>query len=180
MQDDSTSATLSPTSQSPSPPFLKVASSPSDSSASHSSFDQEELFDLFNQDCDVVIPGTEDLFGHDTHEHGESWEGNLSAEKLDGILLRAEARLREQEELVKKLNITHQIKPNQSLLKLSTIPTYVDSTKSIVRPKNKMLVSEAVRNLADKPKVVNDPVTTGKQIKNKSESRIAPVHVPNV
>src|ERR1700749_4044862 len=153
MQDDSTSTTLSPSSQPPSPPFLKVASSPSDSSTSHSSSDQDEFFNLFNQDCDVIIPGTEDLFDHHTNEQEENWEGNLSAEKLDSILLRAEARLREQEELANKLDLTTRNKSEVNMSKPSVKTTYIDNTQPVARLNSKILVSKEMRNLVDKPKV---------------------------
>jgi hypothetical protein len=169
MQDDATSTTLSPSSQSPSPPFLKLASSPSDSSStSQSSSDQDEIFDLFNQDCDVIIPGTEDLFGHRSSEHGDNWEGNLSAEKLDSILLRAEARLKEQEELAQKLDLAAQDKSNMAMPKPSLKTTYMDTSKQIVHPNNETLVSKEARSHANKPRVVNDCISS-KQTKEKSK-----------
>jgi hypothetical protein len=164
IQDDSSSsASSSSSSQSPSPPFLK-ASSPEES-------DQE--CDLDEYDCDIALPGTEDFFGNSVVESDLFDDANLSARTLDAILMRAEARLKEQEDLAKELNIQQRqstvspvLDAKATIPKLQLPPSFMDSSKTIVHPNRKMLVPDKIRRLANKP-TSTQHLPTGENRRNK-------------
>jgi hypothetical protein len=193
IQDDTTSHTLSPSSPTPtpSPAFLHIDSSPSPPSSSESSPSQDEFGDLFDIDCDVAIPGTEDLlFGDEefaeTHElwtaDPEDFEDvNMSADTLDRILHRAEARLKEQEAFAERISL--QKAPSEikdvSRSRPNLPAPYMDSTKRVIRVDGKDLVSKEMRDLANRSRVVEDPVSIQrKKIKNKRKSFRDLLHIP--
>jgi len=120
--------------------------------------------DLLSLDCDVAFPGTEDLFGHSVVDD-TNWElglgndldyCNLSALTLDRILLRAEARLKEQEELAVQYNLTSTKKKDHNLTTSNLPAPFMDSSTVVARPDSKMLVPNGMRRLADKPRVMSE------------------------
>lgn len=96
----------------------------------------------------------------------------MSADTLDRILLRAEARLKEQEAFAKKISLQSSSTSGKTDVATRVRPNlpapYMDSTKRVVRVDGKDLVSKEMRDLANRPKVVEDPVSIQrKKIKDK-------------
>jgi hypothetical protein len=175
LQDDSTSATLSPVSPSPSPPFFESSSPHDDSASSQSSTDWEEDQVVSDGECNMSLSGGERLFGYrDLDDNDLSHpigidDGSLSAQTLDRILLRAEARLRQQEEFARELNLTPEPAKIATRIQPKLSASLIDCSKSSARPNNKLLVSNDLRKLADKSRVVNDPLVVRKAVKEKSK-----------
>jgi hypothetical protein len=96
-------------------------------------------------------------------------DGSLSAQTLDRILLRAEARLRQQEEFARELNLTPEPAKVATRIQPKLSASLIECSKSYARPNNKLLVSNDLRKLADKSKVVNDPLAVRKAAKEKSK-----------
>jgi hypothetical protein len=176
LQDDSTSATLGPCSPSPSPPFFYSSLSYSDSSASQCSSDSDEEQVVPDGESDMAFSGIKNVFGdrdlddNDLARYSGLDDGSLSAQTLDRILLRAETRLREQEQLARELGLAPEPEKDTMRIKPRLAASLMDCSKPFARPNSKILISKELRKLADKPKVVNDPLLVRKAARKKSMS----------
>jgi hypothetical protein len=126
---------------------------PSDSSRQLSAMDDIDNY-FQDQSTKLVTPDYERLDDED-----------LSPERIDEILIRAAARLKEQRNLLQRTSPAHKALPK---LNSGSLPNpYMRSTRGVVRLEPKRLISEGQRRLADNARSVEDPVSLQARAKSK-------------
>lgn len=91
---------------------------------------------------------------------------DLSPEQIDALLKRAEQRLRDAQQLASSAS---ELNLNLPKLSPSSLPTpYIQSQKNgLAKAEQKSLVDESQRKLAEKPRVINDPIAEKNRKKQK-------------
>jgi hypothetical protein len=186
MEDSMSSTTLSALSDSitPSEPSVRSESSRASEPPEESNFSvildfgesisSEQLSAM--DEVDKLVQDQTGKLATPNHDYPD--DEDLSPERIDEILIRAAARLREQRNLLQRISPAHKCLPK---VDSGSLPTpYMRSTKGIVRLEPKSLVSEEQRRLANNPRSVEDPISL--QVRAKSKGLLArrfPIPSPN-
>jgi hypothetical protein len=176
MEDSMSSATLSALgdSISPSESSIHCESSSASESPEESKVSKVVDFDPSNSMGQVSAMDEVDNHLQDqsaklvASDHDRSDDEDLSPERMDEILIRAAARLREQRNLLQPISPAHKSLPTLDSRGLP-VP-YMRSTKGVVRLEPKSLISEKQRRLGDNARSVEDTVSLQARAKSKGLS----------